>query len=290
MQIAIFGRTFNKSCLPYIQQIFDILKAKQVTYYVIEPLHQFLLKNDVQMETIVFEGKDDLPNIDFAFSIGGDGTLLETVTYIESKQTPILAINAGRLGFMATVPIEKISYSLEKFFNKEYTVSERILVQMDTEDKLFGEDNFALNEFAILKRDSSSMIVIQAYINGEFLNTYWADGLIVSTPTGSTGYSLSCGGPLVMPTTNNFIIAPINPHNLNVRPLIVPDNCTLSFKIEGRSKSFLVSLDYRSKKIGANKEIIVSKADFKTKLIEIEDSNYFNVLRNKLNWGLDARN
>ena len=242
------------------------------------------------MDTTVFEGKADLPNIDFAFSIGGDGTLLETVTHIENRQTPILAINAGRLGFMATVPIEKISTSLEKFFNKEYTVSERILVQMNTEDDLFGEDNFALNEFAILKRDSSSMIVIQAYINGEFLNTYWADGLIVSTPTGSTGYSLSCGGPLVMPTTNNFIIAPINPHNLNVRPLIVPDDCTLSFKIEGRSKSFLVSLDYRSKKIGANKEIIVSKANFKTKLIEIEESNYFNVLRNKLNWGLDARN
>lgn len=290
MRIAIFGRTFNKSCLPYIQQIFDILKDKGVTYYVIDPLYQFLLKHDVAMDTTVFEGKSDLPVIDFAFSIGGDGTLLETVTYIESKQTPILAINAGRLGFMATVPIEKISASLEKFFNKEYTVSERILVQMNTEDNLFGEDNFALNEFAILKRDSSSMIVIQAYINGEFLNTYWADGLIVSTPTGSTGYSLSCGGPLVMPTTNNFIIAPINPHNLNVRPLIVPDDCTLSFKIEGRSKNFLVSLDYRSKKIGANKEIIVSKANFKTKLIEIEDSNYFNVLRNKLNWGLDARN
>ncbi len=290
MRIAIFGRTFNKSCIPYIQQIFDILKEKEVTYFVIDPLYQFLSKNDVVMDTTVFEGKADLPEIDFAFSIGGDGTLLETVTYIESRQTPILAINAGRLGFMATVQIEKISSSLEKFFNKEYTVSERILVQMNTEDKLFGEDNFALNEFAILKRDSSSMIVIQAYINGEFLNTYWADGLIVSTPTGSTGYSLSCGGPLVMPTTNNFIIAPINPHNLNVRPLIVPDDCTLSFKIEGRSKSFLVSLDYRSKKIGANKEIIVSKADFKTKLIEIEESNYFNVLRNKLNWGLDARN
>lgn len=290
MRIAIFGRTFNKSCLPYIQQIFDILKDKGVTYYVIDPLYQFLLKHDVAMDTTVFEGKSDLPVIDFAFSIGGDGTLLETVTYIESKQTPILAINAGRLGFMATVPIEKISASLEKFFNKEYTVSERILVQMNTEDNLFGEDNFALNEFAILKRDSSSMIVIHAYINGEFLNSYWADGLIVSTPTGSTGYSLSCGGPLVMPTTNNFIIAPINPHNLNVRPLIVPDDCTLSFKIEGRSKNFLVSLDYRSKKIGANKEIIVSKANFKTKLIEIEDSNYFNVLRNKLNWGLDARN
>lgn len=290
MHIAIFGRTFNKNCIPYIKTLFSILDEKGITYCVLEPLFQFLEKNEISTKASVFEGKNDLPHIDFAFSIGGDGTLLETVTCIGEKQTPILAINAGRLGFMATVPIEKITYALEKFFNNDYSISERILVQMNTEDNLFEDSNCALNEFAILKRDSSSMIVIQAYINGEFLNTYWADGLIVSTPTGSTGYSLSCGGPLVMPTTNNFIIAPINPHNLNVRPLIVPDDCTLSFKIEGRSKSFLVSLDYRSKKIGANTEILVSKADFKTKLIELEDSKYFNVLRNKLNWGLDARN
>lgn len=290
MQVAIFGRAFDKSCFPHVEEIFNTLIRNGVTIFVIEPLNHFFKKSEIELEYITFENDDDFPEVEYAISIGGDGTLLETVTTIGNRNIPVLAINAGRLGFMATVPIDKTTNALELFLQKKFTISERILVQLESENNLFEESNFALNECAILKRDTSSMIVIHTYINGEFLNSYWADGLIVSTPTGSTGYSLSCGGPLVMPATSNFIIAPVNPHNLNVRPLIVPDDSTLTFKIEGRSRSFLVALDHRSKKVNADLELHVKKANFKAKLIELEGFSYFNVLRNKLNWGLDARN
>lgn len=290
MRIAIFGRSFDKSCLPHVKQIFDTLLQRGSEIFVVEPLNHFFKKSDFEHKYTTFEGTEDFPDIEYAISIGGDGTLLEAVTTIGKRAIPVLAINAGRLGFMATVPIDKTENALDLFFEKKFKISERILVQVDSENNLFDEVNYGLNECAILKRDSSSMIVIHTYINGEFLNSYWADGLIVSTPTGSTGYSLSCGGPLVMPATNNFIIAPVNPHNLNVRPLVVPDDSEITFNIEGRSKSFLVALDHRSKKVSAEQELKVSKANFKAQLIELDGFSYFNVLRNKLNWGLDARN
>lgn len=290
MRIALFGRTFEKACFPYVKLILKKLEDNNVSYCMTHALHQFLSKNGFELSIPTFESKSELAGVDYAFSIGGDGSLLEAATLINDLEIPVLGINAGRLGFMATVQIENIEAALDEFFEERFSLSERILVQVTTDQNLFGEFNYGLNEFAIQKRDTSSMIVIHAYINGEFLNSYWADGIIVSTPTGSTGYSLSCGGPLVMPQTNNFILAPVNPHNLNVRPLIVPDDCTLTFKIEGRSKNFLVSLDHRSRKAEADVEITISKAGFKAKLIELKDSNYFNILRNKLNWGLDARN
>lgn len=290
MQIALFGRAFDKNYLPFVQQLFDALVSNGMTIYVIEPLNHFFEKSEFGCNFTTFESLNDIPKIDYAISIGGDGTLLEAVTIIGEREVPILAINAGRLGFMATLSIDNIETVIDLFLSKKFTISERILVQLESDTSIFDDNNHALNECAILKRDSSSMIVIHAYMNGEFLNSYWADGLIVSTPTGSTGYSLSCGGPLVMPTTNNFIIAPVNPHNLNVRPLIVPDDSILTFKVEGRSKSFLTALDHRSKKVSVDVELTIRKADFKAKLIELEGFSFFNVLRNKLNWGLDARN
>jgi NAD+ kinase len=227
---------------------------------------------------------------DIVLSLGGDGTLLDAITYIGDHEIPILGINMGRLGFLATTTQENAENAIDSLYNKAYKIDERTLIKVVSDEDLFNGINFGLNEFTILKRDTSSMIVVHTYIDGEYLNSYWADGLIVSTPTGSTGYSLSCGGPLVLPQSNNFIIAPVSPHNLNVRPMVVSDKSIISFQIEGRSKNFLVSLDSRSKSVAADIKIAVKKEDFKVKLINLKGYNYLQTLRNKLNWGLDMRN
>lgn len=291
MKIAIFGRLFQKKLGHHIQGLLQILDEKNVDISLFEPLSNFLSENKIsEKEYPTFINHTELDGFDYVLSIGGDGTLLESATYVRDKNIPILGINAGRLGFLSTVTIEHIPEALEQLLNGSYQLDKRNLLQLDSDQDLFGEVNFALNEFAILKRDTSSMIVVHTYIDGEFLNSYWADGLIVSTPTGSTGYSLSCGGPLMMPKTNNFIIAPVNPHNLNVRPMVVSNDSVLTFKIEGRSRKFLVSMDSRSKSVSASVQLLVKKAPFTTKLVELDNNNYFNTLRNKLNWGLDVRN
>ncbi len=292
MEIAIFGRSFDPQLGRNISELFQILESNGVKITVFGPLMNFLEQKKV-VEKIypTFETTEELNNIDYLLSIGGDGTLLESATYVHDKNIPILGINAGRLGFLSTVTIDSIPKALQQLLKGEFSIDERILISLESSNpELFGDLNFALNEFAILKRDTSSMIVVHTYLNGEFLNSYWADGLIVSTPTGSTGYSLSCGGPLMMPQTSNFIIAPVNPHNLNVRPMVVSDKSEISFKIEGRSKKFLVSLDSRSKSVDAKVSLSIKKAPFTTKLIALEGASHFNTLRNKLNWGLDIRN
>lgn len=291
LNIAVFGRIIEEKVTPYIKQMFEQLKQQNIEVTIFEPFHNFLKqKKIIEGEYKTFVKAQDLDKTDYMFSIGGDGTLLESVLYNGSREIPILGINAGRLGFLANITVDRIPQAIEALLNKKFRYDDRILVNLETNEDLFSGINYALNEFAIVKRDNSSMILVHAYLNGEFLNSYWSDGLIVSTPTGSTGYSLSCGGPLVMPQTNNFIISPINPHNLNVRPMIVPDDSQLTFKIEGRSKKFLISLDSRSKSVNDSIQIKVSKANFHARLIELENTNYFNTLRNKLNWGLDIRN
>jgi len=228
--------------------------------------------------------------VQFVFSIGGDGTLLDTVTYVGAQQIPILGINTGRLGFLATVTVERIAQAIDALFKGHFVLEERSLIRVDTDPEVFNGINFGLNEFSILKRDTSSMIVVHTYIDGEYLNSYWADGLIVSTPTGSTGYSLSCGGPVMLPQTNNFIIAPVCPHNLNVRPLIVSDRSVISFEIEGRSNNFLLSLDSRSVAVDAGIQIAVRRENFAVRLVKLNHVNFLTTLRSKLNWGLDKRN
>jgi NAD+ kinase len=237
-----------------------------------------------------YHNKSDIFDADFLFSLGGDGTLLESITHIAEKEIPILGVNTGRLGFLATTSPADLKATIQAIFKGYYKYDDRMLVSVETDQDIFDGLNFGLNEFTITKRDSSSMIVVHTYIDGEYLNSYWADGLIVSTPTGSTGYSLSCGGPVVLPQSNNFIIAPVSPHNLNVRPLIVSDKSVISFGIEGRSKNFLVSLDSRSKVIDANIQIAVKKENFKARLLKMDEDNFLNTLRTKLNWGLDSRN
>lgn len=232
----------------------------------------------------------DFTTINCVVSVGGDGTLLELITQIKAHGTPILGVNAGRLGFLATTPIDQTEQILKGILEKSKGFDKRNLIRLESDGEWFADQNFALNEFAITKRDTSSMIVIKAYIDGELLNSYWADGLIISTPTGSTGYSLSAGGPLVMPQTNNFIITPINPHSLTVRPVVVPDSCEIRLKVEGREKKVLISLDHRSVSVKTGVDLVLKKEDFQVNLIKLQSYSYFNTLRNKLNWGLDIRN
>jgi NAD+ kinase len=290
MKFAIHGRPVNDNSLKYIKELFNVLKKKGAKVSIFNAFSNFLEKKGLTNNFSTYSTRDEMGEADIVLSLGGDGTLLEAITYIGDHEIPILGINMGRLGFLATTTQENADNAIDALYNKAYKIDERTLIKVVSDDDLFNGLNFGLNEFTILKRDTSSMIVVHTYIDGEYLNSYWADGLIVSTPTGSTGYSLSCGGPLVLPQSNNFIIAPVSPHNLNVRPMVVSDKSIISFQIEGRSKNFLVSLDSRSKSVAADIKIAVKKEDFKVKLINLKGYNYLQTLRNKLNWGLDMRN
>lgn len=291
MKIAVNGRVFSDNITSDIQKIFDELFAHFAEIQISRPFNSFL-RNKIRLKGQVdtYNNINDIFEADFVISIGGDGTLLETLTHIGKKEYPILGINTGRLGFLATTPVEFAITAIRSLFDGNFKYDERTLIRLESEKDIFEGLNFGMNEFAILKSDTSSMIVVNTYINGDYLNSYWADGLIVSTPTGSTGYSLSCGGPIVFPHTSNFTISPVSPHNLNIRPIVVSDNSEISFEVECRSKNFLVSLDSRSKTVDASSKMAVKKEDFKAKLVKTGNENFLNTLRNKLNWGLDVRN
>lgn len=294
MKIAIHGRKFNVDSVPNIQQVFDELKQHKIEIQLSESFKRILLQSGIRIDSkVVYTNSNEIFDANFAFSLGGDGTFLETLSHVGKREIPVLGFNFGRLGFLAAVSPDKIERTIYQLVNGQYSIDERTMISATSETELFEEGtNFALNEIAISKTDTSSMIVIHAYINGEFLNTYWADGLMVATATGSTGYSLSCGGPLVMPHSANFIITPICPHNLFVRPMIVSDDSVISFKVESRSNNFLVSMDSRAKIIGDDEEatITVKKEDFKAKMVKMEGDDFLNTLRGKLKWGIDARN
>jgi NAD+ kinase len=291
MRIAVHGKEFNRQSAPYILRVFEVLKQQSVDILVTEKFSKYLKAaafKKIKYKT--FTHGDSLKYVDAFVSIGGDGTLLEAVTYIGKAEIPILGINAGRLGFLATNAKEEAEQAILKVCAGQYTLDQRSALKVETNKDVFGKLNFALNDVTLVKKDTSSMITIHTYLNGEFLNSYWADGIIVSTPTGSTGYSLSCGGPLIFPKSENFVITPVSPHNLTVRPIIVPDNVEITFGVEGRSKKFLVSLDSRVAAVDYTIKLKVSKADFAVNLIQLEGQNYFRTLRHKLNWGLDIRN
>jgi len=292
MIFVLHGRPFKKDNISYVQHLLNYLQKKDIQLIINEPFVEYLLECNIVLPTsyTIFKTNEDLDKPQLMLSIGGDGTLLEAATFIGGKNIPLVGINTGRLGFLATTPREELESAVDELISGSYSISSRTLIKLVTEEKLFGGLNYALNEFALTKRDSSSMITVHTYIDGEFLNSYWADGLLVATPTGSTGYSLSCGGPLVHPKTENFIITPISPHNLNVRPMIVPDNSLISFEIEGRNQNFLISLDSRSEIVSSTIQLSVKKEDFQIQLVELKNYNYYKTLRGKLNWGLDARN
>lgn len=291
MKIALHGRTITKEICPYIQEVIHELYRHNTQLYISQHFLKEIRKNNIELQQVeTFGRKDKLHKLDFIFSLGGDGTLLDTITYVGEAETPVVGINTGRLGFLATTPKEKIKSVIDSLYQNQYSYDYRTLIRLDADEDLFEGRNFGLNEFAIMKKDTSSMIVVHAYIDGEFLNSYWADGLIIATPTGSTGYSLSCGGPLVLPQSNNFIVTPVSPHNLYVRPMVVSDNSVLSFEIEGRSENFLISLDSRSRTVNATIQMAVRKESFRAKLVKLSGYDFFDTLRLKLNWGLDNRN
>jgi len=292
MKAAIYGRTFNDNYLPFIQKFFNRLKEFEVEMFVHESFLEYLKGKDViNSDTIPFTSHKEIQSkVDFLFSIGGDGTFLDATRFVMDSDIPMIGINTGRLGFLSNISIDEIDEAIDEIKNGRFTLDNRTLLKIETPDHVFGEKNFALNEMTVHKQDTSSMIIIRAYINGEFLNSYWADGLIIATPTGSTAYSLSCGGPIILPGSGNFVITPVAPHNLNVRPIVVPDNSVITLKMEGRGDHFLVSLDSRSETIDSAVELTISRNSFNINLLQLQSYNYSSTIRNKLNWGLDSRN
>lgn len=291
MKIALFGNEFSPSYLKYIKHLITKLESENVELIIHHKFHEFLEDSiDFSKEIKTFERITSNENIDFLFSIGGDGTLLKSVTYIRESNIPILGINTGRLGFISSISTDQIDVAVDNVLKGEYKIRSRTVLKLETVNNLFGTSNFALNEVAVVKKDTSSMIRIDAFVDDEFLNAYWADGLLISTPTGSTGYSLSCGGPIILPGTENIIIAPIAPHNLNVRPIIINENVSIRLKIEDRDQLALVSLDSRSRAFESSLDLIIKKADFKINLIEPKDNSFISTIRNKLMWGSDKRN
>ncbi len=292
MKIAIYSRGIENNQM----QDIDLLLTELINHGA-EPVffqdffNQIYSAVNLESKYSTFNSSADLdPTIDCMISLGGDGTLLDTVTFVKDSGIPVLGINYGRLGFLANIGKEDLHSALDALVNRKYVLDKRTLLHLDANIPLFGETPYALNEFSLHKKDTSPMIKIHTYLNGEFLNTYWADGLIVATPTGSTGYSLSCNGPVVFPDSASFVITPVAPHNLNIRPIIVPDNTIISFEIEGRTDGFLCTLDSRRELVTKEIQLAVKKESFYINLIRMNENNFLQTLRNKLSWGLDKRN
>ncbi|MBC8047548.1 MAG: NAD kinase [Fimbriimonadaceae bacterium] len=293
MKIAIYGRLVQKDTIPSLQELINLFYQRNIDFAIYDGFYPHLI-NNIEFKTTphLFSKQDNAvaQGIDFMISLGGDGTILDTVSIVRDSNIPIVGINIGRLGFLATIGKEEIAECIDALEKNTYTTEERTLLHVDSNVGLFNGSNYALNDVTIHKKDSSSMITIHVYINGEFMMSYWADGLIVSTPTGSTGYSLSCGGPIIFPSSGNFVLTPVAPHNLNIRPIVVSDESVIAFEIEGRSEHFLVSLDSRSETIDSSVQLAVRKEDFTVSLLRLHETNFLDTLRNKLSLGVDKRN
>lgn len=291
MTIAIYARSTKDNHAGYIEQIYRYLKNENVEVIIHEPYYRFLkASTDFKLELGTYANSEELiAKAYYVICLGGDGTMLETLSLVKKSGIPILGVNTGRLGFLASVSKDDLEKALQQLLKEKFTLDKRELIKISGCDDCFEDVNYALNEFTIHKQDSSSMIHIDTFVDGIFLNSYFADGLIVSTPTGSTAYSLSCGGPIMMPDSENFIITPIAPHNLAVRPIVISNNKEISFKVTGRSDAFNISLDSRSAKIPSGSELKVRKATFRLNLINLEGQHFFSTLRNKMMWGIDKR-
>jgi NAD+ kinase len=294
MKVAIFGQYYQNDTRPIIKDIFVFFNRNNVELVIEEKFLAILYEHQLlEKKYKTFNSYSDLDqSFDILVSIGGDGTILRAATYVRNSGIPIIGINAGRLGFLAKVQKENIESFLQIVLNKEYTISERTLLNLEFSPEIpdFNHLNFAMNEVTVSRKDTTSMITIETSLNDEYLNSYWADGLIVSTPTGSTGYSLSCGGPVLTPEVESLVITPIAPHNLNARPLVIPDNTEIKLKVSGREEQYLVSLDSRIISVSNNAVLIIKKADFKINMVEIPNETFLKTLRNKLLWGEDKRN
>ena len=293
MKVAIFGQYYQNDTRPIIKDIFVFFNRNNVELVIEEKFLEILYKEDIVAKKYnTFASHKDLDSsFDILISIGGDGTILRAATFIRDSGIPILGVNAGRLGFLAKVQKENIEAFLQIVLEKKYTISERTLLSMDCSPNCSEINiNFAMNEVSVSRKDTTSMITIETYLNGEYLNSYWADGLIISTPTGSTGYSMSCGGPILTPDVKALVITPIAPHNLNARPLVIPDDTEIKLKISGREEQYLVSLDSRITSINNNSELVIKKTPFTINMVEIPEETFLKTLRNKLLWGEDKRN
>jgi NAD+ kinase len=286
MKVAFHGREVNPQSRRFVERVLSLFKDRGAEIIISEKFADSL---KAAKNLSVFNENSLPAKTDFLISIGGDGTLLESITYIGNKEIPVLGINTGRLGFLATISKDETEEAVKSLINREIKISSRTLIELDASPGLFGSMPFALNDFTIIKKDSS-MIRVEVYVNNDLLNAYWADGIIVATPTGSTGYSLSCGGPLVYPLSESFVITPVSPHNLTVRPIILSDDVELEFRVEGRAKNFQVSLDSRYATIDSRHSLKIRKAPFRVNLVNLNHHHYFSTLRQKLNWGLDIRN
>lgn len=292
MKVAIYSRVLETHQQKDVQLFFDELEHEGI----VPVVHAAFLEEmrgqvTLPPNTLQFAASEDLSDdIDFFVSLGGDGTLLDAATLVRNKNIPVVGINFGRLGFLASIGRDEMKDAIRSLARRSFLIDKRTLVHLDANLPLFGDIPYALNEFAIHKQDIAPMIKISTYLNGELLNNYWADGLILSTPTGSTGYSLSCGGPVVFPDACSFVLTPIAPHNLNVRPIVVPDNTIISFEVESRSPNIICALDSRREIVDKSVLLAVRKESFMLNLVRLNENNFLQTLRNKLSWGLDKRN
>ena len=293
MKVAVFGTKVSTEFSSVLREFFRYFEKSNIDLQLFYPFKEFL-KKELHLDayhTSVFSSHIDFnPDCRFIFSVGGDGTFLHSVMHIRMFEIPVVRVHSGRLGFLADISENQINGALSQIFENKFSVVERSMLQVDFRGQENLDFNFALNEMTVLKTDTSSMINISAFLGDDLLNNYWADGLIIATPTGSTAYSLSVGGPILTPDSANFVITPLAPHNLTVRPLVVPDNYEIKLKVEGRGSHFLTSLDFRSVPVELATEITVKKADFKVKTLQLNDQTFFSTLRSKLMWGIDRRN
>lgn len=292
MKAAIYSRVMEEDQRENVQVFFDELAKQKIKPLVFEHFFE-QIKDIIRLpdDTATFSLSEHLTEeIEFIVSLGGDGTLLDTITLVRDKNISIMGINFGRLGFLASIGKDEIKTAVKAIVKRTFVVDKRTMIHLDADFPLFGNVPYALNEFALHKQDVAAMIKIHTYLNGEFLNTYWADGLIVATPTGSTGYSLSCGGPIVFPDSGSFVITPVAPHNLNARPIVVPDDNVISFEVESRSENIICALDSRREIVGKNVSLAIKKESFNISLLRLSENSFLQTLHDKLTWGLDKRN
>jgi len=292
MKIGLYGRVLRKEHIAFVQDLINNLDNRGI-FYTIHEMYYEVIKDKIQFNKppdLFTYNSNIAKQIDYLLTLGGDGTFLDSIKIVRESGVKVLGINMGRLGFLATVSKANIDKALDALMAKNYVLDERALLEVNMANPVFGDLNKGLNEFTIYKKESSSMITVNAYINGEFLNSYWADGVIVATPTGSTGYSLSCGGPVIQPASNTLVITPIAPHNLNVRPIIVDDRVEISFDAEGRQEAFIATLDSQHTTISNTHLPKIRKANFKLQLIRLQENSFLDSLRSKLMWGVDKRN
>ena len=292
MTIALFGKAFNPDHLEYFRLLIGRLEESGCQLIIWEPFHEFI------RDKISFRGKIDLfkrhdqlkGKADYLISVGGDGTMLDAIQLIRDSGIPVAGINLGRMGFLSSISRNEIIPAISDIVEGRFRIEKRSLISIESPAGLFGDVSFALNELSINKKETSSMVVVQVWVNDNFVNSYWADGLIVATPTGSTAYSLSCNGPIIVPDSHNFVITPIAPHNLTVRPVVIPDSSRIRIKVDGRDKNALIRLDSRVSMLTQEMEILIRKADFEVNLLQRNNENFFSTIRGKLNWGMDIRN